>query len=41
MVRDQSAYLQDIHDASVAIAEVTEGVSLEEYRARHAIRSSV
>ena len=40
MARDLSAYLQDIHDACVAIAEVTEGVSLE-YRARRAIRSSV
>jgi len=41
MARDISAYLQDIYDACVAIAEVTEGVSLEEYRARRAIRSSV
>ena len=41
MARDLSAYLQDIHDACVAIAEVTEGVTLEEYQARRAVRSSV
>jgi uncharacterized protein with HEPN domain len=41
MARDLSAYLQDIFDACVAIEEVTEAVSLEEYRARRAVRSSV
>lgn len=41
MARDLSAYLQDIYDACVAIEEVTEAVSLEEYRARRAVRSSV
>ena len=41
MARDLSAYLQDVYDACVAIEEVTEAVSLEEYRARRAVRSSV
>jgi uncharacterized protein with HEPN domain len=37
MARDLSAYFQDIYDACVAIEEVTEAVSLEEYRARRAV----
>ena len=41
MARDPSAYLQDIYDACVAITEVTEAVSLEKYRARRAVISSV
>lgn len=41
MARDLSAYLQDIYDACVAIEDVTEAVSLEEYRVQRAIRSSV
>jgi uncharacterized protein with HEPN domain len=41
MARDVSAYLQDIYDACVAIEEVTEAVSLEEYRDWRAVRSSV
>ncbi|MFW6732712.1 MAG: DUF86 domain-containing protein [Synechococcus sp.] len=41
MARNLSAYLQDIYDACVAIEEVTESVSLEEYRAQRAVRSSV
>ena len=41
MARDLSAYLEDIYDARVAIKEVTEAVSLQEYRAQRAVRSSV
>jgi hypothetical protein len=41
MPRDISAYLQDIMDASYAIADVMRGVSLEDYRATRSIRSSV
>jgi uncharacterized protein with HEPN domain len=41
MARDLSAYLQDIYDACIAIEEVTEYVSLDDYRARRAVRSSV
>ena len=41
MARDLSAYLQDIHDACIAIEEVMQGVTLEDYRRKRAIRSSV
>lgn len=41
MARDCSAYLQDIYDACVAIEEVIEGVTLEDYLAQRAVRSSV
>ena len=41
MPRDLAAYLQDILDAACAIADVTRGVSLEEYRATRSVRSSV
>ena len=41
MARDLSAYLQDIYDACVTIEEVTEGVSLDNYQAQRAVRSSV
>jgi len=41
MARDLSAYLEDIYDACVAIEEVTKAVSLQEYRAQRAVRSSV
>lgn len=41
MARDLSAYLEDIYDACVVIEEVTEAVSLQEYRAQRAVRSSV
>jgi uncharacterized protein with HEPN domain len=41
MVRNVAAYLQDILDACVAIEEVTQGVSLDEYRNRQSIRSAV
>ena len=41
MARDLSAYLEDIYDACVAIEEVTEALSLQEYRAQRAVRSSV
>jgi len=41
MARDLSAYLLDIYDACVAIEEVIEGVTLEDYRAQRAVRSSV
>ena len=41
MPRDLAAYLQDILDAACAIADVMRGVSLEEYRAKRSVRSSV
>jgi uncharacterized protein with HEPN domain len=41
MARDISAYLEDIYDACVAIEDVTEAVSLQEYRAQRAVKSSV
>ena len=41
MARDLSAYLQDIYDACVAIEEVIEGVTLDDYRGKRAVRSSV
>ena len=37
MTRDLSVYLQDIYDACVAIEEVIEGVTLDDYRGRRAI----
>ena len=37
MARDLSAYLQDIYDACVAIEEVIDGVTLDDYRGRRAI----
>jgi uncharacterized protein with HEPN domain len=41
MARDLSAYLQDIYDAYIAIEEVIEGVTLDDYRGKRAVRSSV
>jgi uncharacterized protein with HEPN domain len=41
MARDLSAYLQDIYDACVAIEEVIEGVTLDDYRGKRPVRSSV
>ena len=41
MARDLSAYLQDIHDACIAIEEVMQGVTLEDYRRKRAVRPSV
>ena len=41
MPRDLTAYLQDILDASAAIADVMRGVSIEDYRNTRSIRSSV
>jgi len=41
MARDLSAYFQDIYDACVAIEEVIEGVTLDDYRGKRAVRSSV
>jgi uncharacterized protein with HEPN domain len=41
MARDLSAYLQDVSDACVAIEEVIQDVSLEDYRKHRAVRSSV
>jgi uncharacterized protein with HEPN domain len=41
MARDLSAYLQDIYDACVAIEEVIEGVTLDDYRGKRAVRSSL
>jgi uncharacterized protein with HEPN domain len=41
MARDLSAYLQDIYDACVAIEEVIEGVTLDDYRGKRAVRPSV
>jgi uncharacterized protein with HEPN domain len=41
MARDLSAYLQDIYDACVVIEEVIEGVTLDDYRGKRAVRSSV
>ena len=37
MARDLRVYLQDIYDACVAIEEVIEGVTLDDYRRRRAI----
>jgi uncharacterized protein with HEPN domain len=37
MARDLSAYLQDIYDACVAIEEVIEGFTLDDYGGRRAI----
>ena len=37
MARDLSAYLQDIYDACVAIEEVIDGVTLDDYHGRRAI----
>jgi uncharacterized protein with HEPN domain len=37
MARDLSAYFQDIYDACVAIEEVIDGVTLDDYRGRRAI----
>ena len=41
MARDLSAYLQDIYDACIAIEDVIQGVTLEDYRKHRAVRSSV
>lgn len=41
MGHDLSAYLQDIFDACNAIQDVTLDVTLEDYRSRRAVRSSV
>lgn len=41
MARNVAAYLQDILDACIAIEEVTQGVSLDEYRNKRSIRSAV
>jgi len=41
MARNVATYLQDIFDACVAIEEVTQGVSLDEYRNKRSIRSAV
>jgi len=41
MGHDLSAYLQDILDACNAIQDVTLDVTLEDYRSRRAVRSSV
>lgn len=41
MARDLSAYLQDILEACIAIEDVMQDISLEEYRNQRAVRSSV
>jgi uncharacterized protein with HEPN domain len=41
MARDLSAYLCDIFEACNAIEDVMKGVTLEDYRRKRAIRSSV
>lgn len=41
MARDVSAYLQDALEACTAIEDVMNGVSLEEYRNKRAVRSAV
>jgi uncharacterized protein with HEPN domain len=41
MVRDVSAYLQDVLEACTAIEDVMSGVSVEEYRTKRAVRSAV
>ena len=41
MVRDLSAYLQDILDACYAIEDAMNDISLEDYRRQRAVRSSV
>lgn len=41
MARDLSAYLQDILDACIAIEDVMQDISLEDYRRQRAVRSSV
>jgi uncharacterized protein with HEPN domain len=41
MAHNLSAYLQDVLDACNAIEDVMRHVSLEEYRTRRAVRSSV
>jgi uncharacterized protein with HEPN domain len=41
MARDLSAYLCDIFEACNAIEDVMKGVTLEDYRKKRAIRSSV
>lgn len=41
MARDLSAYLQDILDTCNAIEDVIQDVTLDDYRSRRAIRSSV
>lgn len=41
MVRDLSAYFQDIHDACCAIEDVMHGITVEDYRRQRSIRSSV
>ena len=41
MVRDLSAYLQDILEACNSIEGVMSDVSLEEYRSKRAVRSDV
>lgn len=40
MARDLCVCLQDIYDACVAIEEVIEGVTLDDYRGRRAIIDS-
>jgi uncharacterized protein with HEPN domain len=37
MVRDLSAYLQDVLEACTAIEDVMSGISLEEYRSNRAV----
>jgi uncharacterized protein with HEPN domain len=41
MPRDPAAYLQDVPDAACSIDDVMRGVSLKDYCATWAIRSSV
>ena len=37
MARDLSAYIQDVLEACTAIEDVMSGISLEEYRSKHAV----
>ncbi len=41
MARDLCVYLQDIYDACVAIEEVIDGITLDDYRRMCAVGSSV
>ena len=41
MVRDLSAYLQDVFDACNSIENVMSGIALDEYRSKRAVRSAV
>lgn len=41
MARDISAYLQDVFDACNSIQDVMNGISLDDYRRKRAVRSAV